>query len=179
MIGDSLKEINTFIQQGCNKLIKSDSEDISVSNKCCSFEISIHQRILKKLHVNVSILEWLLKDFWKFSFDITGINQNKILYYIILCVPAGFASLVQTQNIWTTLDDFYFLFFLAKILKLDPFPSNFLFLVLPVIIKVSCWQSIKELSFLGNILMRPFCWSLKTIWIFEYFSVFRGGELIH
>jgi len=36
-----LKEINTFIQQGCIKLINSDSKDIynvtkiSISNKCC------------------------------------------------------------------------------------------------------------------------------------------------
>ncbi|XDV46539.1 hypothetical protein PO909_014421, partial [Leuciscus waleckii] len=47
------KEMNTFIQQGCIKLIKSDSKDIynvtkdSISNKCCSFELSIHQRIMK------------------------------------------------------------------------------------------------------------------------------------
>ena len=49
-----MKEINTFIQQGCIKSIKSDSKDIYnvtkdyISNKCCSFELSIHQRILKK-----------------------------------------------------------------------------------------------------------------------------------
>ncbi len=41
-----LKEINIFIQQGCIKLIKIDSEDIYNitkelnSNKCCSFELS-------------------------------------------------------------------------------------------------------------------------------------------
>ncbi len=40
-----------LIQQGCIKLIKSDSKDIknvtkvSISNKCCCFELSIHQRI--------------------------------------------------------------------------------------------------------------------------------------
>ena len=49
-----IKEINTFIQQGCIKSIKSDSKDIYnvtkdyISNKCCSFELSIHQRILKR-----------------------------------------------------------------------------------------------------------------------------------
>ncbi len=51
------KETNTFIQQR-HKLIKGDSKYIyivtkikhykkSISNKCCSFELSIHQRILK------------------------------------------------------------------------------------------------------------------------------------
>ncbi len=44
---------NYFIQQGCNKLFKSDSKDIyyvtniSISNKCCSFELSTHLRIRK------------------------------------------------------------------------------------------------------------------------------------
>jgi len=48
------KHINTFILQGCIKLIKSAVktcimlQTISISNKCCSFELSIHQRILKK-----------------------------------------------------------------------------------------------------------------------------------
>ncbi len=46
------KWMNTFIQQGRIQLIKHDSKDIcnvkiSISNKCCSFELSI-QRILKK-----------------------------------------------------------------------------------------------------------------------------------
>ncbi len=41
----------TFIQQGCIKLIKCDSKDIhdvikiSISNKSCSFKLSIHQRL--------------------------------------------------------------------------------------------------------------------------------------
>ncbi len=46
-----LKEINTFIQQAWIKLIKSDSKDIYNVTKdlyFCSFERSIHQRILKK-----------------------------------------------------------------------------------------------------------------------------------
>jgi len=44
----------TFIQQGCVKLMKSDSKDIynvtkySLSDKCCSFELNIYQRILKR-----------------------------------------------------------------------------------------------------------------------------------
>ncbi len=46
---DFLKEINSFIQQGL-KLIKKIFillERISISNKCCSFELYIHQQILK------------------------------------------------------------------------------------------------------------------------------------
>jgi len=45
---------NSFIQ-GCIKLIKSDRHNIakiSISNKCCSFELSIHQRILKMYQNN-------------------------------------------------------------------------------------------------------------------------------
>ncbi len=48
-----LKEITTFIQQGHIKLIGSDSKGIynvikiSTSNKCCSFVLSVDQRILK------------------------------------------------------------------------------------------------------------------------------------
>ncbi len=53
-----LRDINTFIHQGCIKLIKSDSEDIlqkiSTLNKFCSFELSIHQRILKNKMFTVS-----------------------------------------------------------------------------------------------------------------------------
>ncbi len=53
-------KINTFIQQGCIKLIKSESKDFYnvtkdyISNKCCSFELSISQRILEE---NVSKYE--------------------------------------------------------------------------------------------------------------------------
>jgi len=54
-LGSFWKEINIFIQQGCIKLIKSDSEvtcalvqKIYISNKCCSFKLSIHQRIKHK-----------------------------------------------------------------------------------------------------------------------------------
>ncbi len=49
-----LIEINTFINQGCIKLIKSESKDIYYVTKdfcfkyCCSLELYIHQRILKK-----------------------------------------------------------------------------------------------------------------------------------
>ncbi len=48
--------MNAFIQQGRIKFIKSDSNgiynvtEVCTSNKCCSFELSIHQRILKKLY---------------------------------------------------------------------------------------------------------------------------------
>ncbi len=48
-----LTKRNTFIQQGWIKLIKISLKTvmlqwISISNSCCSFELSIHQRILKK-----------------------------------------------------------------------------------------------------------------------------------
>ncbi len=48
-----LKEINTFIQQWWIQLIKSDSkyilmlQNINISNKWCSFELSLRQRIQK------------------------------------------------------------------------------------------------------------------------------------
>ncbi len=52
------KEMNTFIQQGCIKLIKCDSktlnksflmlQKISISNKCSSFILSVYQNILIK-----------------------------------------------------------------------------------------------------------------------------------
>ncbi len=47
------KDINTFILQGPIKLIKNDNDFYivaknSISNECCSFELSIHQRILGK-----------------------------------------------------------------------------------------------------------------------------------
>ena len=51
-----------LIQQGCIKSIKNDSKDIYnvtkdyISNKCCSFELSIHQRILKKKILYTNIL---------------------------------------------------------------------------------------------------------------------------
>ncbi len=43
-----------LFKQECMKLIKIKSEEvmlqmISVSNKCCSFELSIHHKILKKI----------------------------------------------------------------------------------------------------------------------------------
>ncbi len=53
-------EMNILIQQGCIKLTQRDSktvitlQKISISNKCCSFELSIHQRILKKIYITVS-----------------------------------------------------------------------------------------------------------------------------
>ncbi len=49
-----MEEINAFIQQGRIKLIESDSKviynvtNVCTSDKCCSSELSIHQRILKK-----------------------------------------------------------------------------------------------------------------------------------
>ncbi len=50
------KEINSFIQQECIKLIKSDSKNNNVtkktiSNKCCSVNlVSITKTILQKRH---------------------------------------------------------------------------------------------------------------------------------
>ncbi len=38
--------INTFIQQGFVNLPSDSKDKISVFNKCCSFEVSVHQRIL-------------------------------------------------------------------------------------------------------------------------------------
>ncbi len=55
-----LNDINYFIQQGYIKLIKSNSKNIYrvknnyISNKICSFELYIHQRILNKnVHTDV------------------------------------------------------------------------------------------------------------------------------
>ncbi len=36
------KHINTFIHQGCIKVIKSDNKRIYSANKCCSFGLSVH-----------------------------------------------------------------------------------------------------------------------------------------
>ncbi len=45
------------IQKDCIKWIESDSEDLSFYkryiNKLCSFKLSIHQRILKKIGFNI------------------------------------------------------------------------------------------------------------------------------
>jgi len=69
---------------------------IIISNKCCSFELSIHQRILKKMHHSfhknwaaqpfnidnnkklqqISILETFLKDHVRLK---TGVNYNFII----------------------------------------------------------------------------------------------------
>ncbi len=57
------ERLNISIQQGHFKLIKSDkdiynvTQKISILNKCCSFELSINQRILKKsITVSTKIL---------------------------------------------------------------------------------------------------------------------------
>ncbi len=56
----------TFIQQGCIKLIKSYIvTKKSISNKCCPFELSIHQRILNKkmdhsFHKNIKLFTALV-----------------------------------------------------------------------------------------------------------------------
>jgi len=49
--------MNTYIQQGCIKLIKSDTKAFYIVainkyifDKCSCFEFSVHQRILKKMH---------------------------------------------------------------------------------------------------------------------------------
>ncbi len=56
------EEINTFIQQECIKLIKSDHKDIS--NKDFHFRyISVHRSILKSFHKK-QIIIWC----WQFSF---------------------------------------------------------------------------------------------------------------
>ncbi len=58
--------MNTIIQQGFIKQFKRDNKDfiiiilqnISISNECCSLELSIHQGILKKsnnFHKNIRL----------------------------------------------------------------------------------------------------------------------------
>ncbi len=49
--------MNPFIKQGHITLISSKNvkavimlQKSSISNKCCSFELSVHQRVLKKWH---------------------------------------------------------------------------------------------------------------------------------
>jgi len=47
-----LQEINNFDQQriNCIKLVKSESKDMyNVTNKCCPFELPIHQMTLNKV----------------------------------------------------------------------------------------------------------------------------------
>ncbi len=89
-----LKLINYIIPQECIKW--SDQQyhtfkmlqKISVSNKCCSFERSIHQwkknyRGLKKKKIQISVKSAYKNDFWrilKIQLCITGINY--ILKYI-------------------------------------------------------------------------------------------------
>ncbi len=56
-------EVNTFVQQEHIKLLKSDSKDImlqkiSISNKCCSFELSIHLWIMKNRLVGFPQKYW-------------------------------------------------------------------------------------------------------------------------
>ncbi len=102
--GFYLKESNIFVQQGCIKLIKIGSKENYKVVKCCSFELSIHQRIMKNKYTTVSpqkyeaaqLFSTLIKiksvswaanqnDFWrvmwqKIQLCITGINY--ILQYI-------------------------------------------------------------------------------------------------
>ncbi len=53
--------MNTFILQGCIKLIKSDIYNVIMLQKiqfqCCSFELSFHQAILtKEMYVSLKLL---------------------------------------------------------------------------------------------------------------------------
>ncbi len=43
--------LNYFIQQGSITLIENDSKDLKdvFKNKCCSFELSIHQKVIKNV----------------------------------------------------------------------------------------------------------------------------------
>ncbi len=55
----NLKDMNTFIQQRCIQLkvtVKTFLILQKISNKCCSFELSIYQRILKTFQ-NISQAE--------------------------------------------------------------------------------------------------------------------------
>ncbi len=59
-----ITEINTFILQGCFKLIKRDDktlQKVSISDKCCSSELSIHQSNLKKR--NSAVFNIIIKVF--------------------------------------------------------------------------------------------------------------------
>jgi len=69
-------------------------QKISISIKCCCFEISIRQRILKKVF-RINILEWFLKDPLTQRLRLLQIqlylHRNKLhfklkYYYIILCI---------------------------------------------------------------------------------------------
>ncbi len=98
------KEINTFIQQRCINLIKSDSKDIYCITKefyykkSCSFEFSIHQKILKKkkiqhsLHknINTSMLELFVKDHVTLKTGVmvavnSALPLQAYILYIIYC----------------------------------------------------------------------------------------------
>ncbi len=65
--------INTIIQEGLLKPINNDSKDaqkICISNKICSFEHSIHQRILKKMYHGYIILVYKI--------DLTKYHKHQI-----------------------------------------------------------------------------------------------------
>jgi hypothetical protein len=72
MLTRILKEINAFIQQRCIKLKRKVTEKkVYISNKCCSFELFIYQRILKKqsyFHKNINMNNFIKK--------MTDNNQN-------------------------------------------------------------------------------------------------------
>ncbi len=89
--------MNTFIQQGCIKLIKSDSDSLSLSR------FSKNQEKIHEKH-KISILEWFLKDhvtlktgayIWKY---IKTFNLNcKISQYYSIFNQIN-AALVNAQD---------------------------------------------------------------------------------
>ncbi len=67
--------MNTLIQQECGKLIKTVEtfvmvQMISISNKCCSCEIFVLQRILKEMYFSIH----------KNIKAVLNINNNKKFY---------------------------------------------------------------------------------------------------
>jgi len=92
-------ELNTFINQGRIKLIKIDSKGIYnltkdfISNKCCSFELSIHQRFHntfthKTVNLNSNNISLFLLYFW----------SNKCILG-----ETSFNNFLPTPNFWTLL----------------------------------------------------------------------------
>ncbi len=100
-----LKERNTFIQEGWIKLIKSVIvrtfqivQNIAISNKRCSFELSIHQWILIIMYNNkkcfvlqISIWEWLLKNnaLMLINFNGTNFINARLTQHVFSVLPVA------------------------------------------------------------------------------------------
>jgi len=73
---------NTYNQQGCIKLVKNNSKDINVevsfSNKCCSFELSI-QRIVELLYLKNSFMVLLFLLYFSLNKCSLGLHKRLLL----------------------------------------------------------------------------------------------------